>query len=383
MKDVKKIGFLMNPYAGIGGRAGLKGSDNLEKVKELLCCGYEKTAEKRAEICMRQTAALSGYQLISVSGEMGENLLKKWNLPCRQVLPCGKVTTKEDTCRCARLMKESGVEMLVFCGGDGTARDICEAVGSKLPVLGIPAGVKMYSACYAKNPFQAGELLTGWLSGKEISCELREVLDIEESNLDNRSVSPRLYGFLNVPDDGIHIQKAKEVCAGAGEEADCVAKAAVGRMEKDWFYIIGPGGTTWKIKELLCKTKKKQNVQEGIDHGTVRGVDVVKNGEIVLRDASEEALWKLVCGHENVKILVTCIGGNGFLFGRGNQQISPRIIRKIGKEQIEIIATKEKLAGLGGEPMHVDTGDVDTDRYLRGYYKIIFHDTESAIYQVE
>lgn len=382
MEEVKKIGFLMNPYAGIGGKAGLKGSDNLEKVRELLGHGYEKTAEKRAEICMRQLPEMSGYQLISASGEMGENLLKRLHLPC-QVIPCSAITTREDTCRCAGMMKKSGVELLVFCGGDGTARDICEAVGSKLPVLGIPAGVKMYSACYAKNPFQAGELLVGWLSGKEISCELREVLDIEESDLDNRGVSPKLYGFLNVPNDGIHIQKAKEVYAGTGEETDCVAKAAVGRMKKDWIYVIGPGGTTWKIKELLYENRKNQDPQKEVIHGTVRGVDVVKNGEIVFRDVSEKTLWKLVCEHKNVKILVTCIGGNGFLFGRGNQQISPRIIRKIGREQIEIIVTKEKLAGLGGEPMHVDTGDVDTDQYLRGYYKIIFHDAESAIYRVE
>lgn len=382
MEKIKKIGFLMNPYAGIGGRAGLKGSDNLEKVKELLHHGYEKTAEKRAEICMRQIENLSGYRLFSASGEMGENLLNRLGLPC-EVIPCNTVTTREDTCKCAGRMNELGVEFLVFCGGDGTARDICKAVDSQIPVLGIPAGVKMYSACYAKNPFQAGELLAGWLSGKKMSCELREVLDIEESDLDSRSVSPRLYGFLNVPNDGIHIQKAKEVYTGAGEEAECVAQAAVGRMKKDWIYIIGPGGTTWKIKELLCKNLEEQNPQKEIIHGTVRGVDVVKNGKIIIRDAGEKELWELTCKYEQIKIMVTCIGGNGFLFGRGNQQISPRMIRKIGKEQIEIIATKEKLAGLGGEPMHVDTGDVETDQYLKGCYKIIFHDTESAVYKVE
>ena len=140
-------------------------------------------------------------------------------------------------------------------------------------------------------------------------------------------------------------------------------------------------------KELLCEKKSSdenggQNDKKKV-HGTVRGVDVVRNGKILLQDASEEELWNCVNTYDWVKILVTCIGGNGFLFGRGNQQISPRVIRKVGKEQIEIIATKEKLAGLGGEPMHVDTGDADTDEYLKGYYKIIFCNSDSAIYKVE
>lgn len=109
---------------------------------------------------------------------------------------------------------------------------------------------------------------------------------------------------------------------------------------------------------------------------------MIRNGKIILRDANERELWDCVNSYSHIKILVTCIGGNGFLLGRGNQQISPRVIRKVGKEQIEIVATKEKLAGLGGQPMHVDTGDADADEYLKGYYKIIFKNSDSAIYKV-
>lgn len=413
----KKIGFILNPYAGIGGKAGLKGSDNYKEIEKLLTEGCERIAPKRAEICMSQTVALASdvttedkgpvkegeFSILSAPGDMGEDLLKKLGIPCDVVVCPGLCTGSqsldfhaghadhegleaertgftvekikahtcaEDTKYCVKIMKEQGVDLLVFCGGDGTARDICEVVGTDMAVLGIPAGVKMYSACFACNPYQAGEMLTGWLTGKEIAHEIREVLDIEERNLDSRSVSPRLYGFLQVLNDGKHLQKAKEADSGAGESVDTIAMAAIGRMKKDWTYIIGPGGTTWRLKERLKV------------HGTVRGVDVVRNGKVLFRDANEEELWQCVNSYSQVKILVTCIGGNGFLFGRGNQQISPRVIRKVGKEQIEIIATKEKLAGLGGEPMHVDTGDADTDEYLKGYYKIIFEDSDSAIYKV-
>ena len=133
---------------------------------------------------------------------------------------------------------------------------------------------------------------------------------------------------------------------------------------------------------LLCENDEQEDTGKKKVHGTVRGVDVIRNGKIILRDANERELWDCVNSYSHIKILVTCIGGNGFLLGRGNQQISPRVIRKVGKEQIEIVATKEKLAGLGGQPMHVDTGDADADEYLKGYYKIIFENSDSAIYKV-
>lgn len=413
--EQKKIGFILNPYAGMGGKAGLKGSDNHEEIERLLRAGCEKTSPKRAAICMSQIAGIvanltagsqilaeeNRFSILSAPGAMGETLLKKLGIPCEVVScpdldtgGCGNdlavnrenteteraglavrkiksnTTCAEDTMYYAKLMKERGVDLLIFCGGDGTARDICEAIGTDVTVLGIPAGVKMYSACFAYNPYQAGEMLKSWITGKKLTCEVREVLDIEEKNLDCRNVSPRLYGFLEVLNDGRHLQRAKEADSGDGESVDMIARAAIDRMRKDWVYIIGPGGTTWRLKEMLQV------------HGTVRGVDVVRNGKILLRDVSEEELWNCVNTYDQVKILVTCIGGNGFLFGRGNQQISPQVIRKVGKEQIEILATKEKLAALGGEPMHVDTGDTDIDEYLKGYYKITFWDSDSAIYKV-
>ena len=192
----KKIGFILNPYAGIGGKAGLKGSDNYKKIEKLLLEGCERTAPKRAESCMSKIADLTASLVAGDKGSVGEKNFSILSAPGDVVLcPKADTSSAEDTKLCAQIMKEQEVDLLVFCGGDGTARDICEAVGTDVTVLGIPAGVKMYSACYACNPYQAGEMLAGWLEGKEMSYEMREVLDIEEKDLDSRNVSPQLYGF--------------------------------------------------------------------------------------------------------------------------------------------------------------------------------------------
>lgn len=377
---MKRIGFLINPVAGIGGQAGMKGSDDRAGREDALRRGYQKTAVRRAGQCLesfakaiKQAGQNADVTFLAPEGEMGGGLLKESGLPFQTVseMRPGETTTREDTVRFAETMKEEGADLLVFCGGDGTARDISQAVGSDFPVLGVPAGVKMYSACFAVNPWQAGELLAGFVRGRQMSFAHREVMDIDESQLSLREVSPSLYGFLKVLDDGVHLQRAKEMSLGDGEEAESLAEDILSEMREDILYIIGPGGTTYRIKEKLHSK------------GTVRGVDLVKGRQILYRDADEQTIWRLLGQAEKAEIIVTCIGGNGFLFGRGNQQISPRIIRAVRKEHIRIAVTRQKLAHLGGKPMLVDTGDRETDEYLKGYYKIRFNGRESALYRVD
>lgn len=377
---MKRIGFLINPVAGIGGQAGMKGSDDRAGREDALRRGYQKTAVRRAGQCLesfakaiKQAGQNADFTFLVPEGEMGGGLLKESGLPFQTVgeTRSREVTTREDTIRFAETMKEEGADLLVFCGGDGTARDISQAVGSDFPVLGVPAGVKMYSACFAVNPWQAGELLAGFVRGRQMSFAHREVMDMDESQLSLREVSPSLYGFLKVLDDGVHLQRAKEMSLGDGEEAESLAEDILSEMREDTLYIIGPGGTTYRIKEKLHSK------------GTVRGVDLVKGGQILYRDADEQTIWRLLGQAEKAEIIVTCIGGNGFLFGRGNQQISPRIIRAVGKEHIRIAVTRQKLAHLGGKPILVDTGDRETDEYLKGYYKIRFNGRESALYRVD
>lgn len=192
------------------------------------------------------------FSILSAPGDMGEALLEKLKIPCDVVLcPKAHTSSAEDTKLCAQIMKEQGVDLLVFCGGDGTARDICEAVGTDVTVLGIPAGVKMYSACYACNPYQAGEMLAGWLEGKEMSYEMREVLDIEEKDLDSRNVSPQLYGFLEVLSDGKHLQKAKELDLGISESATIIAEGSNLANGKGLGLYYRPGRNDLEDKRVI------------------------------------------------------------------------------------------------------------------------------------
>lgn len=377
--EVKKIGFIINPIAGLGGKAGFKGSDTKENLKKALAAGYEKEAEKRAEDCLEILGGRKfgeDYLFWTAPGEMGENLLRRLGFQHEVVGRLQGQTEKqplytgEDTRACVRAFSEIPVDLILFCGGDGTARDVCASNKKGIPVLGIPAGVKMYSGCFAVSARAAGSLLREYLK-YGVRIEAREVMDIDESVLGTRGNSPRIYGYLSAISGGMKLQEAKSVCTTAFEEADILAEHMRKIMETDTLYLIGPGSTTFKIKEKL-----------GID-GTLLGVDAVKDGRLIQKDADEKAILGLIEKEARTKIIVTCIGGNGFVFGRGNQQISAQVIHAVGKENIRLAVTKSKLAGLWQKPLLADTGDAGTDRYLTGYYRIEFDERESAVYRME
>ena len=367
---MKKIGFIINPVAGLGGRAGFKGSDNIQNQAKALQAGYEKQACSRAEMCLQQIKEMKGYLLIAPGGEMGGNTLKKLGISYQEIE--GKLvhTTKEDTIRCLLRFMQEQVDLIVFCGGDGTARDVCEICKDTIPVLGIPAGVKMYSACFAINPLMAGLLLKEYLQNKAVTFQLREVMDMEEELLGKYAVSARLYGYLFVLNREERLQGKKAAASADPDEAEHLAKYLVTQMRQDVLYIIGPGSTTYKIKEMLA------------GDGTLVGVDALKNGKLIGKDVDEKRLLEMIKNSETSEIIVTCIGGAGFVFGRGNQQISPEIIKSVKKEQILLAVTKSKLLSLGGRPMLVDTGDAEVDTYLSGYYRIHFHANESTVYKI-
>lgn len=368
---MKRIGFLVNPIAGLGGQAGMKGSDSPDGRMAAFRLGYKKTAGARAYECITRIRDEIGFHLIAPQGEMGGDILKKAQIPYESLGKHGELTTKEDTLRYAQLLKSKGVDLLVFCGGDGTARDILEAVGEQFPILAVPAGVKMYSACYAVSPYQAGELLRAFIREDRMPFEYREIMDIDEARLSDPSVTPALYGFLRSIHDKSRLQKAKEICPGDSPGRELLTDYIISTMNEQALHIIGPGSTTYYLKEKL----------DG--HGTLRGVDVAKGKKIILRDVDEQSICKLLGTGIPARIIVTCIGGNGFIFGRGNQQISPRIIRMVSKKNLILAVTKEKLASLKGNPMLVDTGDRNTDRYLCGYYKIGVSSHETVLYRVD
>ena len=368
---MKKIGFLVNPVAGLGGRAGFKGSDSVENQQKALAAGYEKMAAYRAEQCLMRVKNLDQCQFYTPDGDMGGEVLERLQIPYQSVCETQETTTKLETIHSIHMMVDLQVDLIVFCGGDGTARDVCEAGTGGIPVLGIPAGVKMYSGCFSINPTAGADLLSDFISGKHCTVEQREVMDLDESCLGRYSVCAKLYGYLPALDAGARLQGPKIASVVDSNETELLVSALAEQLQSDVLYIIGPGSTTYQLKQQIC------------GDGTLIGVDVIKNGELLCRDADEKKLLQYLPDHTCAKIIVTCIGGAGFLFGRGNPQISASVIRRVGRENLILAVTKSKLLSLHQKPMYVDTTDPELDRSISGYYKITLSKSESTVYKVQ
>lgn len=268
-------------------------------------------------------------------------------------------TDAADTIELAKKLLEEQVDLLLFAGGDGTARDIYEAVELKVPCVGIPAGVKIHSPVYAKNPQAAGRLALMWLTGKVQKTEELEVLDIDEERYRREELSTRLYGYLLVPREKTLTQNRKAptpVSETASIEA--IAYDIIEAMEPETCYLIGAGTTTRGIMHLL-----------GLKN-TLIGVDLICGKKLVAADLYGDTILSYIKGRRT-KLIVTVTGGQGYLFGRGNQQLTPEVIKEIGKENIIILATKAKLAALGGRPLLVDTYDEACNLSLCGYYRAV------------
>jgi len=356
----KEIGLIVNPIAGMGGKVGLKGTDGPEILKKAIELGATPEAPGRAALALKTLAGLGKeLHVFTCPGEMGEIEVRAAGLD-HTVLDCLRRngTTAEDTERAARALEERGVELLLFVGGDGTARNICNAVGDRLPVIGIPAGVKMHSAVFGTTPRNAGELAVLFLRGRTSGTREAEVMDIDEEAFREQRVIAKLYGYLRVPLESRLVQGVKG--GGAGQEDSAVRGIAldvIRAMESGCYYIIGPGTTTREIMTLL-------NLPN-----TLLGVDVILNRSLVASDVREGQLLEIIEG-KPARIVVAVIGGQGYLFGRGNQQISDKVIAKVGRANIIVIAAKSKMYGLNGRPLLVDTGNEAVDRMLSGYVQV-------------
>ena len=289
---------------------------------------------------------------------MGEDEAREVGLETRVIGELENDTSAEDTKRAAADMLELELDLLVFAGGDGTARDIYSVIGDKLPVLGIPTGVKIHSGVFAVDPRSAGELLHSFISGASLDFRLEEVMDIDEEAFRQNTLQARLYGYMNTLYSEEIIQGGKESSVASDESSIIgIANEITDEMSPELLYVLGPGTTVKPIADILGLEK------------TLLGVDVVKDGKLVMSDVNEKKLLEIIKG-KKTQLIVTVIGGQGFVFGRGNQQISPDVIREVGRENIVIVATPDKLASLGGHPLRVDTGDPSLDEELKGYYKV-------------
>nr|WP_255612609.1 ATP-NAD kinase family protein [Alcanivorax sp. 1008] len=347
------IGLIVNPFAGIGGATGLKGSDGAQTVAEALRRGARPQAAARAARAL-QLLVGAQVQVLTWGGAMGEDSARQVGLPVRVIGAAQQACSADDTRSAATALLDAGVDLLVFAGGDGTARDICDVVALRLPVLGIPAGCKMHSAVYAVNPEAAGRLLLQMAEGGLVNAAEAEVRDIDEQAFRQGVVRARHYGVMRVPQDGRFLQQVK--CGGQESEALAQVELAawlVEQMEDDVFWLIGSGSTMAEVMTQL-----------GLPN-TLLGVDIVHNGQLVAQDVSARQILEVI-GDAPAKAMMTVIGGQGHLIGRGNQQFSPAVIRRLGRENIVVAATRSKLAALAGRPLLVDSGDAQLDQQLCG-----------------
>ncbi|WDP93341.1 MAG: ATP-NAD kinase family protein [Desulfobacter sp.] len=364
-----RIGLIINPIAGMGGRVGLKGTDGLaEKAREL---GARPQAAAKAVRALAALAQAPGLTLLSPPGDMGGRMAGSCGLTVQVLDMAGKaVTSGADTIKAARMMASMDADLILFAGGDGTARDICTAVGEGVPVLGIPAGVKIHSPVFAQTPEAAGRLALEVAKGNIRTFSPREVLDIDEEIYRQGRVQTRLYGYLSVPEADRVQSRKSGTPVGEAAAQNLIALDYIDAMEAEAVYLIGPGTTTRPVMENL----KLPN--------SLLGIDVVKNKQLVLNDSTEKDLLEITCNAPDIRIFITPIGGQGYLFGRGNHQISPEIIRRAGKENIRVGATLQKIGSLRGRPFLVDTGDPDTDRMLAGYTRVITGYRQEMVYPI-
>jgi predicted polyphosphate/ATP-dependent NAD kinase len=368
----KRLGFIVNPVAGLGGRVGLKGSDGLAVQQQARELGAVPEAPDRAAEAMKMLKKSAGdlEKIVTYPTDMGENVAVRCGFSpiiIGDISP-GK-STPADTQRAALEMHALGVDLIMFAGGDGTARDVCEAVGDTVPAIGIPAGVKIHSAVFGVNPASTGELAARFLGDEIRTLRNAEVMDIDEEAYRQGIVSPRLFGYLKIPYQRRLVQ-ARKSPNPVSEEAvlNAIALDVIDHMDEDC-YMIGPGTTTRPILTNLGLRK------------TLIGVDVVCGRKLVIADANETSLLELLEYHL-AKIIVTPIGGQGYIFGRGNQQISPKVLRRVGLENIIVISAPQKILSLGGRPLLVDTGDYEMDEALSRYMKIITGYGERIVYRV-
>ena len=362
-----KIGFIVNPIAGMGGRVGLKGTDGV--LEKAIALGAKPVAPKRAKEFLqklKESNIISKIKIITCPGIMGEEETRETGMDARILpLPRKEKTTAEDTKAATKMLvsEDYGVDLIIFVGGDGTARDILDALKEKeseTPVLGVPAGVKMYSGIFAVNPAEAVEVIKAYISGEAEITEF-EIMDADETAIRSDRFAIRLYGYLKGPYLPMRIQGTKQVSPETADEKEnqrAIAKFVIESMKPNDTYILGPGTTVKTLADMLGIKK------------TVLGVDLYKNGKVI-NDVNEKALLENIKDWKSTWIIVSPIGGQGMIFGRGNQQISPEIIKRVGKEHIIVLATKSKIQRIEGGTLRVDTGDPEVDEMLRGYIKVI------------
>ncbi|MDO6571475.1 ATP-NAD kinase family protein [Gilvimarinus sp. 2_MG-2023] len=362
----------MNPYAGLGGSVALKGSDGSHTRDQAMRLGAQPRALDRMH---RALAPLQGaaVELYGYAGDMGQAAVSELTLPFHVI---GAAATNPsgdaDTRQLAVALQAQGVDLIVFAGGDGTARIVADAIGTRVPVMGVPAGVKIHSGVYAITPEAASRVLLNLAQGHWAPLVDAEVRDIDEAAFRQGRVRARHYADMRVPLEDDAIQQVKNAGAAVDELAQLdVAAEVVERMDDDTLYLLGPGSTTRAVMSEL-----------GLE-ATLLGVDIVHSGQCIVADATERDILNAMASHLGPTVMiVTAIGGQGHILGRGNQQFSPQIVRQVARQNLWVIATTEKLKTLAGRPLWVDTNDPQLDMQLVGLMPVICGYHQEVLYPV-
>ncbi|HHW93468.1 MAG TPA: ATP-NAD kinase family protein [Clostridiaceae bacterium] len=368
-----KLGLIVNPIAGIGGSVGLKGSDSEAIQAQAIKLGAKKRANEKTKIALQQILSIKdAIQLYSAPGEMGADLASSMGFDLEVIGHICSTTSGQDTENIAQLLKAIPVDLILFTGGDGTARDVYNAIGDTIPVIGIPAGVKMHSGVYATSPHAAGDALVNFVLN---GAPLREgeVMDLDEVEYRQGNLRVQLYGYMKIPYIRYYIQNPKasshlnehDLSGICFDIADKILKHA----DEDMYYIFGAGSTIKRITDHLGW------------NGTLLGVDVWHRGNAVVLDAKESDLLE-ISRNNRCKLIITVIGGQGHILGRGNQQLSAAVIRQIGLENLVVVAAASKIFSLPDQTLYVDSGDESLNEEIRGYMKVIVGWQETLVCRV-
>lgn len=365
-----RLGLIVNPYAGLGGAVALKGSDGV--AAEALARGAVPMAQQRVNLALTELLPLRHQiKIKTVAGAMGEDVARALGFAIEVVCHAEhEPSTALDSERAAQLLAAAGIDLLLFAGGDGTARNICQAIGDSTTVLGVPAGCKIHSGVYAITPTAAGKVVAQMVRGELLSVQDALVMDIDEVAFRQGTVRAKRYGEMQIPTALRYVQSVKS----AGKESeelvlDDLAAFFVAQMEGDVRYVMGSGSTVAAVMQEL-----------GLPN-TLLGVDVVENGELLASDVTAAELFALIEGHPS-RLVITLIGGQGHIFGRGNQQLSPAVIRAVGRANIHLLATKSKIQQLAGRPLVSDSGDPQLDQQLSGMIRVLCGYNDYVMYRL-
>ena len=373
------VGLLINPVAGIGGALALKGSDDPVLRNAALAQGARGRGAERARRALQALGtAAAAIRWLCWGGEMGETALGDLGIQALVIggSTPGRQTGPADTRAAALALCDAGADLLVFCGGDGTARDILEAIDQRIPVLGIPSGVKMHSGVFATTPESAARIVITLVEGGLVRATLADVRDLDEAALRRGEVKPQFYGELKVPEQGGFLQHTKE--SGRENEGlalqEIVADVVERIRERSGLYLLGPGSTLAAVKTALGM------------QATLIGVDVLEAGRQAGRDVDAgwlEARLRAIGTDVPVTLVLSFTRQQGFLLGRGNLQLTPAVLRQIGRHNLWVLGTRSKLLSLEGRALLIDTDDPLLDQTWPGLIEVITGYDDRVWYRVD